>query len=220
VTVPPVLAFQPFWDGLGWLGQALFTWRMVHQWWASEKARKSVLPVSFWWWSLAATIPLLAYQLHRKDAVFLTGVLVSGAMYVRNLVLFRPRAPEAPRRRSPAGSILLGLVVVGLLTLTSYIAGKSLVSWDLPLPWLIVGFVGQTIWSGRFVLQWWVSERKRESVLPASFFVLSIIGAVLLCAYAIYRKDWVMIAAYALNPIPYARNLVLIRRERLASTSR
>jgi lipid-A-disaccharide synthase-like uncharacterized protein len=214
VTLPPVLAFQPLWDGLGWLGQALFAWRMIHQWWESEKARRSVLPAAFWWWSLAATLPLLVYQLHRGDGVFLAGALVSGALYVRNLVLLRRGVLAETRRRSPAGSILLGLLVLGVLTLLSWKAGSDFVRWDQPVVWLVVGFVGQTIWSGRFVLQWWVSERRGESVLPASFFALSIAGALLLCAYAIHRHDWVMIAAYALNPIPYARNLVLIRRDR------
>ena len=216
MTLPLVLAFQPLWDGLGWLGQALFAWRMIHQWWESEKARRSVLPAAFWWWSLAATLPLLVYQLHRGDAVFLAGVLVSGALYVRNLVLLRGGVPPEARKRSPAGSIALGLVLLGGLTLFSWTAGRAFVKWDQPLPWLVIGFIGQTIWSGRFVLQWWVSERRGESVLPASFFALSIVGAVLLCSYAIFRRDWVMIAAYALNPIPYARNLILIRRDRLS----
>jgi lipid-A-disaccharide synthase-like uncharacterized protein len=124
--------------------------------------------------------------------------------------------PATARKRSPAGSIALGLLLLGALTLFSWTAGRTIVKWNQPLPWLVIGFIGQTIWSGRFVLQWWVSERRGESVLPASFFALSIVGAVLLCAYAIHRHDWVMIAAYALNPIPYARNLVLIRRDRLA----
>ena len=213
----PLFATFTVWDGLGWLGQALFTWRVVHQWWESERARRSVVPASFWWWSLAATVPLLAYLIHRQDVVFLTGVSVSGALCVRNLVLRRATVPDTARRRSPAGSIGLALLFVGLLTLVSVPTRELL---DQPLAWLLVGFTGQAIWSGRFVLQWWVSERQGRSVLPASFFLLSIVGAVLLCAYAIHRVDGVMIAAYALNPIPYARNLVLLRRERLAIQAR
>ena len=50
--------------------------------------------------------------------------------------------------------------------------------------------------------------------MPASFFYVSTLGAVLLFAYAVYRLDWVMMAAFVLNPIPYIRNLMLIRRNR------
>ena len=62
--------------------------------------------------------------------------------------------------------------------------------------------------------QWYASEKLKRSVLPASFFQVSIVGALLLFVYAIYRVDWVMMAAYAFNPIPYARNLVLLRRQK------
>ena len=85
---------------------------------------------------------------------------------------------------------------------------------DAASVWFIVGVLGQGVWSSRFVLQWWISEQQGRSVLPPSFFVLSIFGAVLLCVYAVSRLDYVMITAYALNPIPYIRNLVLIRRRR------
>ena len=88
----------------------------------------------------------------------------------------------------------------------------GLVQYERGTLWLVIGFAGQALWSGRFVVQWYESEKKGVSHLPASFFRLSIAGAVLLFAYAVSQKDWVNMAAYALNPIPYARNLVLLRR--------
>ena len=56
-------------------------------------------------------------------------------------------------------------------------------------------------------MQWYVSEKQGRSVLPPAFFWISIGGAALLFAYAVYRVDWVMMAAFAFNPIPYVRNL-------------
>lgn len=213
MTLVPILAFQ-VWDVFGWLGQGVFTWRMLHQWWVSERARRSVLPTAFWGWSLAGTVPLLVYQLHRQDPVFLAGVLVNGALYARNLVLSLKGPRPAPVSSSPLVPILLALLMLVALGVTSVAAGREVAAWDLPPFWLAVGFTGQAIWSSRFVLQWWISERRRESVLPPAFFVLSIAGALLLCAYAVRRLDYVMITAYALNPIPYVRNLILIQRER------
>jgi lipid-A-disaccharide synthase-like uncharacterized protein len=67
------------------------------------------------------------------------------------------------------------------------------------------------LWGLRVVAQWWVSERRGESTLPAVFWILSLVGSVLLLAYAIQRRDGVMIAGYALGSVPYVRNLVLLR---------
>lgn len=214
-ALSPLLAFQ-VWDAVGWAGQAVFTWRMLEQWLHSERARRSVLTPGFWAWSLVGTLLLLAYQLHRMDGVFLAGVLVNGALYARNLWLAtHPRAPGAPSRAPWAALAFASVALLGL-SLVAW-SGERLLDWDQPLPWLLVGSVGQLAWSSRFVLQWWVSERQGVSTLPPSFFVLSIVGSVALCAYAVHRLDWVMIAAYALNPIPYGRNLVLIARSRRAA---
>ena len=208
----PLLAFQ-VWDAVGWAGQGVFTWRMLEQWWSSEKAKRSVLPVSFWWWSLAGTLLLLVYQLHRMDGIFLAGVLVNGALYARNLWIATHPRPAGVARPGPWAAFVFAALALGALSASLW-AGEALVDWNQPPLWLGLGIAGQAAWSSRFVLQWWVSERRGESLLPASFFVLSIVGSVLLCAYAISRQDYVMIAAYALNPIPYARNLVLIARAR------
>jgi lipid-A-disaccharide synthase-like uncharacterized protein len=210
----PVLAIQVL-DGVGWAGQAVFTWRMLHQWWSSEKARRSVLPADFWRWSLIGTALLLVYQLHRMDGVFLAGVLLNGVIYARNLRL--ATHPRPPGTRSSAPWIAFVVSALGVLALSLALWwGEAPMDWDQPLPWLLVGVLGQAAWSSRFVIQWWVSERCGQSVLPVSFFVLSILGSVLLCAYAVHRLDYVMIAAYAFNPVPYARNLALLLRERRA----
>ena len=80
--------------------------------------------------------------------------------------------------------------------------------------WLLVGFVGQVAFTGRFVLQWLYSEYKKRSVIPVSFWYLSIVGSTLLLAYAIYREDPVFIAGQAFGSIVYFRNLQLIAKSR------
>jgi lipid-A-disaccharide synthase-like uncharacterized protein len=80
--------------------------------------------------------------------------------------------------------------------------------------WLLVGFAGQVAFTGRFVLQWLYSEYKKRSVIPVSFWYLSIVGSTLLLAYAIYREDPVFIAGQAFGSIVYFRNLQLIKKSK------
>lgn len=80
--------------------------------------------------------------------------------------------------------------------------------------WLVIGFGGQIAFTGRFVLQWLYSEYKKRSVIPVSFWYLSIVGSTLLFAYAIYRQDPVFIVGQAFGSIVYLRNLQLIARSK------
>jgi lipid-A-disaccharide synthase-like uncharacterized protein len=80
--------------------------------------------------------------------------------------------------------------------------------------WLLLGFGGQVLFMGRFVLQWFVSERQQKSVIPVSFWYLSIAGALVLLVYAMHRDDPVFTAGQGLGVAIYLRNLHLIRAER------
>ena len=73
--------------------------------------------------------------------------------------------------------------------------------------WLVLGLVGQTVFSGRFLLQWIYSEYKRRSVIPMAFWYASIVGALLLLCYACYKKDPVFIVAQTSGLLIYLRNL-------------
>lgn len=77
------------WVGLGLLGQVVFTARMIVQWMASERERRSVVPVAFWWMSLIGASMLLVYFLWRRDIVGVLGQATGWFIYVRNLVLIR-----------------------------------------------------------------------------------------------------------------------------------
>ena len=85
---------------------------------------------------------------------------------------------------------------------------------DIPLKWLIVGLTGQAFFSARFLVQWIVSEIKKESIVPVSFWFLSIGGSLVLLTYSIYRQDPVFILGQSVGILIYTRNLVLIRRAR------
>ena len=73
------------WVVLGFVAQGFFTMRFVVQWIATERARKSVVPVSFWFFSVGGGVLLLIYALYRRDPVFIAGQGLGLFVYLRNL---------------------------------------------------------------------------------------------------------------------------------------
>lgn len=215
---PPVaqilLTFDPFsakaiFSVIGFAGQGLFTARMLVQWYASEKAKASVVPKSFWWLSVFGTLLLLVYAWFTRDLIFLIGPTLNLFLYVRNLMI-------AGRGRK-LGNVLIPLAAVMVLSggVAAYLTAeeKDIIALDASPLWLAVGFTGTALWTLRFPVQWIISERLGRSVLPPVFWWMSLIGAGLLTAYAAYKPDAVFVLAYVLNPIPAVRNLMLIYRK-------
>ena len=82
------------------------------------------------------------------------------------------------------------------------------------LAWIVVGFMGQALFSARFIVQWLASERVKRSIVPRAFWYFSLAGGVTLLAYAIHKRDPVFIAGQGLGVFVYLRNLYLIRTGR------
>ena len=84
------------WTIVGFAGQALFSGRFIAQWIVSEWRRRSVIPVAFWYFSLAGGATLLTYAIYREDPVFIVGQAAGLLIYSRNLYLiFRERRDAA-----------------------------------------------------------------------------------------------------------------------------
>ena len=81
---------------------------------------------------------------------------------------------------------------------------------SIPTFMLVLGFLGQALFSARFLVQWLVSEKRGESTIPLAFWFLSIGGGLTLLAYAILRRDPVFILGQSAGLVVYIRNLVLI----------
>ncbi len=104
-TCGHVSSSSTLWLTVGFLGQAIFTARFLAQWIASEKRKDSVVPVIFWWLSLAGGTTLLIYANHREDPVIMVGQALGVFIYVRNLMLVakgRRRAAERAARAVPS----------------------------------------------------------------------------------------------------------------------
>jgi lipid-A-disaccharide synthase-like uncharacterized protein len=80
--------------------------------------------------------------------------------------------------------------------------------------WIVIGFLGQTLFFMRFFMQWVASERAGRSVMPVSFWFFSLGGSAILLAYAIYKHDPVFIVGQSVGFFIYTRNLYFIARER------
>jgi lipid-A-disaccharide synthase-like uncharacterized protein len=87
-------------------------------------------------------------------------------------------------------------------------------SHDIPTLMLVLGFAGQALFSARFIVQWLVSEKRKESTIPLAFWYLSVAGGCTLLTYAILRRDPVFILGQAGGLLVYTRNLILIARKR------
>ena len=79
--------------------------------------------------------------------------------------------------------------------------------------WATIALIGQVLFGGRFVIQWLVSEYKKKSHVPVSFWYLSIAGSMLLLGYSIHIKNPIFMLSFSLNTLIYIRNLHLLYME-------
>jgi lipid-A-disaccharide synthase-like uncharacterized protein len=89
------ISAETVWIAIGFIGQSLFFMRFFVQWLASEKAGSSVIPHTFWYFSLAGGVTLFAYALWRQDPVFILGQSTGLFIYARNLQLIRKQAESS-----------------------------------------------------------------------------------------------------------------------------
>jgi lipid-A-disaccharide synthase-like uncharacterized protein len=195
----------------GYVGQALFAGRVVYQWVASERAGRAVVPKGYWGLSLAGSALVLAYGVGRHNLVFVMSVLPGAVVAYMNM---RIRGKSSRRELVPWAVAFLCLVA---WTAWVWVHDKLRVG---PPVWAAIGLVGSVMWSLRHIFQWWVSERRGTPTLPLSFWLLSLLGGLLLLAYACSRLDPVMIAGYLFNCLPYLRILFLIRSSSAAAAAR
>jgi len=205
------------WTVFGMGGNFLWTARVLVQWIASEKAKKSIAPRSFWWISLAACFILIVYSIARSldrrvqdkppPLPLLVGYIISLVPYLRNLML-----SYNIRRRWHIASHVFALVIF-------LICLGLLLKFKTPLirsRWFVVGAAGTIIWNTRFLWQWVYAEKMKKSVFPISFWYLSILGWLLNLLYSLAMQDLVYILGFIFNFIPITRNIMLSRKNALA----
>jgi lipid-A-disaccharide synthase-like uncharacterized protein len=197
---------------IGFLAQILFSARQLTQWIASEKAGRILSPLLFWQLSILASFLLMVYGILRNDLVIILGQIITYGVYIRNLHYhgFWKKIPGPVRILV---FVFPGLAICWLLTGETYNIHKLLANKDISSSLLIWGIIGQCIFTFRFVYQWLYSEKRKQSVLPIGFWIISITGSIMVLSYAIFRKDPVLFVGQLFGVVVYSRNILLGLRQ-------
>lgn len=198
--------------GIGFLAQGFFSARILVQWILSEKARKVLSPTVFWVLSIAGSWLLCLYGWLRQDFAIVLGQFFSYYVYLYNL-----------RLKGVLGKVPLFLRLVLLFTPVAAIllaVGDAAAfindffhNENIPLWLLIFGSFGQILFTLRFIYQMWYSSRRGESVLPPTFWWISLIGSSCIITYGIIRHDPVLILGQSFGFVAYIRNLMIGSRQ-------
>lgn len=193
---------------IGLLSQTLFSARLIVQWIASERARRIESPRIFWQLSLLASLLFCLYGWMRNDFAILLGQLVTYYIYIWNL-----RMKGAWHHIHP----IMRCLIAGLPCVA---CGWFLFHWqtafahlfkqeNLPTVLILFGTCSQLLFTLRFVYQWWYSSRHEASLLPVTFWCISLTGSLLIVIYAILRRDPVLILGQSCGFVVYARNIMI-----------
>lgn len=200
---------------IGFIAQGFFSARMLIQWILSEKARKVVSPNAYWICSLAGSILLFVYGWLRDDFAIILGQVISYYIYIWNLDIkgVWHKVPLAVR----VVIMSLPFLAFGMMLhdipafIDTFFHNDS-----VPLPLLIWGSAGQVIFTLRFIYQWYYSYRRRESILPVWFWIISLVGCSIIVSYGVFRLDPVLIIGQSVGFFTYSRNIVLYNKDKKA----
>ena len=173
-----------------------------------KKSKKVLTPSNFWWLSLAASFLLFVYGYLREDFAIMLGQILTYFIYIRNLQL-QGQWSRNPKMVQWLLWLFPVLIVIYSYNNNSYDVDKLFRNESIPLWLLVLGIVAQVVFTCRFIYQWIYSERRKKSSLPLGFWMLSLIGAVMILAYAIIRRDPVLFIGHLMGSIIYIRNIRL-----------
>jgi len=197
---------------IGFFAQLLFSGRMILQWLLSEKSKKIITPIIFWHISLFASFLLFIYGYFRDDFAIMMGQTLTYFIYIRNLQL-QGGWYKFPKFFRVFLWIFPLLIVIYGFNNNQYDAAKLFRNDAIPFWLLLLGSIGQIIFTLRFVYQWVYSEKRKVSSLPLGFWFLSLLGSGTIVIYAIIRKDPVLLAGHGIGLIMYIRNIYIQKNE-------
>lgn len=193
---------------VGLLAQILFSARLLVQWIASERAHKVLSPTLFWQLSMIASFLLCLYGWLRNDFAIIFGQFISYYIYIWNLHIKNAwvKLPVAIR---------VCFLIIPILLIHYFIFAKqsSFIGLfrqeDIPVWLMIFGTAGQLTFTLRFIYQWYYSHKVGESILPTTFWIISLTGSSMIIIYAVIRHDPVLIIGQITGFFVYVRNIMI-----------
>ena len=197
---------------IGFLAQLFFSARVIFQWILSERAKKVVSPSIYWILSIAGAYLLFIYGWFRHDFAIIFGQTISYYIYIWNL-----KEKGVWGGLFPLLKALLVFVPPLFIVLGAFHDGDSFVNDFLkyetvPLWLLLYGSAGQVLFTMRFIYQWYYSRKRKESILPVGFWIISLLGSAAIVSYGFIRKDPVLILGQSVGFIAYIRNIMIFRK--------
>jgi len=197
---------------IGFLAQIFFAARTILQWILSERAKKVLSPSIYWILSILGSYLFFIYGWLRDDFAILLGQLISYYIYLWNL-------NEKGLWNKLHNIFKLLLIATPILAIAFAINDAHLFIQNflqnekIPLWLIIFGSLGQIIFTLRFVYQWFYSMKRKESLLPLGFWIISLVGSAAIISYGLMRLDPVLILGQSFGFIAYIRNIVIHRKE-------
>lgn len=200
---------SPIVIGIGLMAQICFSARILIQWFLSEKRKEVVSPTLFWVFSLIGSYLMFYYGWLRNDFSIIFGQFISFYIYIYNLKLKNVwvRVPLLLRIALLITPLALALVFTfndGINFMDAFLCNKA-----IPLWLVMIGTIGQSVFTFRFVYQWIYSSKNKISALPPTFWWISLSGSLIIIIYALFRVDPILILGQSFGFVSYIRNLMI-----------
>ncbi len=200
----------------------IFNSRFYVQWLASERKKRSVIPIAFWYQTAIGSFMLLLWAWHTTSALGAVSQCFTLVPCGRNLIHIWRERGVLSRRLHHATHIAVAIVVV-LGIFVVYAASMSEINdhqdssaaevkWAVL--WLAIGLIGQALFALRVFIQWAITEMRRKSIVPSSFWYISVVATVLQAIAFAARGggDWVYALGMISNLFVYLRNIWFLHR--------
>ena len=195
---------------LGFIAQFFFSARVIIHWFYTEKEARVITPTIYWILSLTASFLFFMYGYFRDDFAIMFGQFIGYYIYIRNLQLQNKWSNFNITIRQIL--ILLPIVVCIERAWNSNFFDFDSLFYNPDIPqWLLyLGVVSQITFTFRYIYQWMSSEISKKSHLPLGFWTISILGAILIIIYSVFRKDPVLFFSHIAGIFMYSRNIYFI----------
>ena len=183
---------SPFWIYcIGLSAQIFYFGRIFVQWYLSEKNKRVESPALFWVFSTIGSMIMFLYGCLRNDFAIIFGEFLTFYIYMWNIKakgLYDrlPRFVPIVQAMIPVAALFILMHDIPRFT-ENYFQDEG-----LPLGLILFGMAGQFTFKSRFY-QWIYSVRHKESMLPLGFWIIAVIGSIMIITYGAIRHDWVLI---------------------------